>query len=230
MRYTWVTRTPGVGEMKMGGSSSSSGKRRDAEKSRPGSPRRRRYVFKLAETPQELEDVHRLLYQTFVVEIPRYDDPGTDYLVDKYHDRNLYFVALCNGRVCGMAAVHDQPPFSVAAALDDPDVLHRLSRRLLEVRIFAVEPRERFGLVFAGVAWSIHEYAKSSGYRQIVISGLAGREPMYERLGFLRLGPPRLRGSEHFVPMALDLSRLPKKVKQDLQRWNRRRATPAEER
>lgn len=204
------------------------GKGRDADKPFLGVPGQRRYLFKLAETPGELADVHRLLYRTFVLEIPRYDDPGTDYLVDKFHERNRYFVAVRNGRVCGMTAVHDQPPFSVAAALDDPNVLHRLGSRLLEARIFAVEPRERFGLVFAGLACSIHEYAKSSGYRYIVITGLAGRRGMYERMGFRPLGPPALRGHEYFVPMSLDLSRLPQRVKRDLDRWNRRGAALAE--
>jgi N-acyl-L-homoserine lactone synthetase len=214
----------------MGGRPGIAGKRRDADKSLLGAPGQRRYLFKLAETPQELADIHRLLYRTFVLEIPRYDDPGTDFLVDKYHERNLYFVAVRKGRVCGMTAVHDQPPFSVAAALDDPNVLYKLRPRLLEARIFAVEPRERFGLVFAGLACSIHEYAKSSGYRYIVITGLAGRQGMYERMGFRPLGPPALRGNEYFVPMALDLSCLPEKVKRDLDRWNRRRGALAEER
>jgi len=198
------------------------GKRQNVDKSLPRVPGQRRYVFKLAETPEEFADIHRLLYRTFVLEIPRYDDPGTDHLVDKYHERNRYFVALRKGRVCGMTAVHDQPPFSVAAALDDPNVLPRLSPRLLEARILAVEPRERFGLVFAGLACSIHEYAQSSGYRSIVITGLAGRQGMYERLGFRPLGPPVLRGNAYFVPMALGLSSLPEKVKRGLERWNRR--------
>lgn len=177
-------------------------------------------MFKLAETPQELADIHRLLYRTFVLEIPRYDDPGTDYLIDKYHERNLYFIAVRKGRVCGMTAIHDQPPFSVAAALDDPNVLLGLGSRLLEARILAVEPRERFGLVFAGLACSMHEYAKSNGYRHIVITGLAGRQAMYERMGFRALGPPTLRGNGYFIPMALDLLHLPEKIKLDLDRWN----------
>jgi len=206
----------------MRGPPRTAGRRRDADRSFPSAAGQRRYSFKLAETPQELADVHRLLYRTFVLEIPRYDDPGTDYLVDKYHQRNRYFIALREGRVCGMAAVHDQPPFSAAAALDDPNVLHELGPRLLEARIMAVEPRERFGLVFAGLGYSIHDYAKSNGYRYILITGLAARQGMYQRLGFRPLGPPALRGLAHFVPMALDLSRLPENVKRDLDRWNRR--------
>jgi hypothetical protein len=57
------------------------GKRRDADKSLPGAPGQCRYLFKFAEMPREFADIHRLLYRTFVLEVPRYDDPGTDYLV-----------------------------------------------------------------------------------------------------------------------------------------------------
>ena len=75
------------------------GARCAADKSLPDASGQRRYLFKPAETPREIAGIHRLLYRTFVLEIPRYDDPGTDYLVDKYHERNLYFVAVRNGRV-----------------------------------------------------------------------------------------------------------------------------------
>ena len=192
------------------------------EKSHPAARTQQRYSFKLADTPQEFGDIHRLLYRTFVLEVPRYEDPGTGSLVDKYHERNLYFVAIREGHVCGVTAVHDRPPFSVAAALDEPDVLQRLGPRLLEARLLAVEPRHRFGLVFAGLACSIYGYAKSLGYRHIVISGLAGRQRMYEQMGFRPLGPPALRGNEYFVPMAMDLSCVPPNVRRDLDRWGRR--------
>lgn len=202
---------------------SMAGKGRGGRTSPPSAHSQSRYLFKIAETPQEIAEIQRLLYRTFVLEIPRYEDPGTDYLVDKYHDRNVYFVATRHGRVCGMTAVHDRRPFSVTAALDDPSILDTLSPRLLEARIFAVEPRERFGRVFAGLACSVCEYARSHGYGDIVITGLAERQKMYERMGFRPLGQPTLRGSGYFVPMVLCLSNLPKEMEQDLDRWNRRR-------
>ena len=180
------------------------------------------YTFKIADLPQEFDKILRLLYRTFVVDVPLYDDPVTDYLVDKFHERNVYLIALRNGNVCGMMAVHDQPPFSVAAAIEDPNILDRLGPRLIEVRTFAVEPQERLGVAFLGLACSIYEYAKSNRYGHIVVTEKAVRQEIYERLGFRALGPPTLRGHEHFVPMALDLSHIPDKSRQDLDRWSRR--------
>ncbi len=79
----------------------------------------RRYEFKTADSARERAEVNRLLYRTFVLEIPRYDDPGTGFLIDRFDRSNIYFVAIHNGRVCGTMAVHDGPVFSVASAIAD---------------------------------------------------------------------------------------------------------------
>lgn len=181
---------------------------------------RRRYEFKTAQSARERAEVNRLLFRTFVVEIPRYDDPGTGNFVDRFDRHNIYFIAIDNGSVCGTMAVHDGPVFSVASSIADSSVLARLRRPVLEARIFAVDPHHRFGIVFAGLACSVHRYAASKGYANILISGLQRRQDMYERMGFRPLGPALARGGDCFVPMSLDLAAVPAQVKKDLNRWN----------
>jgi len=183
--------------------------------------------FKQAETEQEFEQIHDLLYRIFVVEIPRYADPGTGFLVDKYHEKNRYFIALRGERVCGVVAVHGEAPFSVAEMLDDPDVLLRLCPRLLEARILAVEPGERPGVAFAGLTRLVYDDACRRGFRYLAITGLAARQEMYRRIGFRPLGAAKLRGQEHFVPMLLDLEDVPKRVRRYADR--RRRAAAGQE-
>src|SRR5215472_4314135 len=92
------------------------------------------YLFKRAETPEEFEQIHRLNYRTFVAEIPQHHDTGDGRLVDKFHAKNTYFIAVRHGRVVGMISVHDQPPFSVADRLSDPSLLTHPDSRPLEVR------------------------------------------------------------------------------------------------
>ncbi|HTQ79121.1 MAG TPA: hypothetical protein VMM92_03935, partial [Thermoanaerobaculia bacterium] len=82
-----------------------------------------RYVFKRADADHELEAVHRLNYRTFVQEIPQHPDSGDGRLVDKFHGRNVYFVALRDDQVVGMISANDRPPFSVAERLADPTIL-----------------------------------------------------------------------------------------------------------
>jgi N-acyl-L-homoserine lactone synthetase len=168
----------------------------------------RGYHFKLAESLEEIEQIHRLVYRTFVAEIKQHPDPGDGRLIDKFHHKNRYLVALRDGQVCGMVAVHDQPPFSVAEAIPTPGVLERLGPRLLEVRLLAVEPARRHRRLFGGLLWAVYDYAEQLGYEYLAISGLRERQGMYQRMGFRPLGEPVPRGQAHFVPMLLRLSDL----------------------
>ena len=69
-----------------------------------------KYHFKRAETADEIEQIHRLNYRTFVEEIPQHTAQEPGRLVDKFHAKNTYFVAVSEGSVVGMVCFHDQPP------------------------------------------------------------------------------------------------------------------------
>lgn len=103
------------------------------------------YQFKLADSADEIEQIQRLVYRTFVVEIKQHPDPGEDRLIDKFHHKNRHLVAIRDGRLCGMVAVHDQPPFSVADAIPAPGLLERLCPDLLEVVSFRQACMNIFG-------------------------------------------------------------------------------------
>lgn len=181
-----------------------------------------RYRFKRLDSEQEQTEVNRLLYETFVQEIPRYEDPGTESLVDRFHERNVYFVALHRDRVCGVLAVHDGPDYSVTGALDSPHKLDEIRGSKLEARIFAVAPSHRFGIVFGGLSNLTFQFARQGGFAAILITGLAAKQRMYARMGFQPLGPPVPRGNAYFVPMVLQMDKVPSEVNRDLQRWQDR--------
>jgi aspartate aminotransferase-like enzyme len=177
------------------------------------------YLFKTAETKQEFEQIHRLNYRTFVSEIPQHADPGSGVLVDKFHGKNAYLIVLREGRVVGMVSAHDQPPFSVAERLSEPEVLTRPGTRPLEVRLLAIEPDERNSTMFFGLIWSLYEHARTNGYTHLFISGVAERVDLYERLGFVSLGPAVPCGSASFVPMVLTIGQLPIKMERVKRLW-----------
>src|SRR5262249_39806500 len=147
------------------------------------------YVFKRADTRQEFEQIHCLNYRTFVSEIPQHPDPGEGHLIDKFHEKNTYFIVLQEGRVIGMVSVHDQPPFSVADGLSDPEILQRPGTKPLEVRLLAVEPGKRNSTLFFGLIWLLYEHAQAHGHTHLFISGITDRVPLYKRIGFEALGP-----------------------------------------
>jgi aspartate aminotransferase-like enzyme len=177
------------------------------------------YVFKLAETKQEFEQIHRLNYQTFVGEIPQHADTGTGVLVDKFHTKNAYFIVLRDGRVVGMVSAHDEPPFSVAERLSDPGILTAQGTRPLEVRLLALEPDERNSNLFFGLIYTLYDYAVRHRYTHMFISGVAERQDMYERLGFVPLGPAVGNGRASFIPMVLTIGQLPFRIERIKKLW-----------
>ncbi|MBM3986310.1 MAG: aminotransferase class V-fold PLP-dependent enzyme, partial [Planctomycetes bacterium] len=189
--------------------------------------RRGAFTFKVADRPEEFAQLHALNFRTFVREVPQHDgaDGQADgRLVDKFHDKNTYFVALCEGRVVGMLAVHDQPPFSIADKLADPSALAGLGPRPLEVRLLAVEPEHRHSLVLGGLGVAMLRHARVHGHSHLLISGFVDRLRMYERIGFRALGPPVRSGAVDFVPMVAFVDRLPGRIEADAARLARRLA------
>jgi hypothetical protein len=180
------------------------------------------YLFKCAETSDEFEQVHRLNYRTFVTEVPQHPDPGTGQLIDKFHAKSRYFIALRHDRLVGMVSTHDRPPFSVAGRLPDPTLLDRPGSRPLECRLLAVVPEERHTVVFAGLVWSIYEYVTAVGHTHLYISAVEGRVGLYEQLGFERLGPAVPCGSARFVPMIVTPGRIAEQTGHAMALWRKR--------
>ncbi len=178
-----------------------------------------RFRFKRAEADAELEQVHRLNHETFVREVAQYADTGSDHLVDKFHQKNTYIVAVHGDDLVGMVAVHDRPPFSVADRLPDPSVLDGLGGRPMEVRLLAVRPAYRRGPVFSGLLWALREHARRLGHTRLLISGLEERLPLYAKLGFRALGPAVACGRAAFVPMMLELDRPTESLRRTIRLW-----------
>ena len=146
-------------------------------------------TFKMATEPDELEQVHRLNYRTFVEEIPQHRANTERALVDKFHDENTYFVALHDSRVIGMIAYREQRPFSLDAKLPHLDSFLPPGLNVCEIRLLAVEPGYRNGVVFRGLVEELTRYSVSRGYTAAVISGTVRQQRLYEHMGFVPFGP-----------------------------------------
>lgn len=170
----------------------------------------------------EIEAVHRLNYEAFVVEVGQHAGDGGGRLVDKFHHKNTYYIADRGGLVVGMVAVHDQPPFSVSDRLAEPGAVEGLGGSPLEVRLLTVRPGSRNGLVLPALLVAVQGHARRGGHTHALISGVRPRLPLYERLGFRALGPDVPGGAARFVPMALDLVRPPAGLIRTFERWRAR--------
>ena len=160
--------------------------------------------FKEAQTPEEIDQIHRLNHLVFAEEIGQHARSVDGRLIDRFHDQNHYFIACKDGVLVGMVSVHAGPEFSIASRLRDTNVLGTL-RAPLEVRLLAILPEFRDGALVAGLFSQVDAYARANGYSDLLISGIVEREAMYTKLGFRPMGPAVACGAASFVPMRLSL-------------------------
>ena len=178
-------------------------------------------VYKVASDPDELEQVHQLNYRTFVEEIPQHGANAERSLVDKFHADNVYIVAKRGDRVVGMMALRDQRPFSLDAKLDDVDSYLPPGLSLCEIRLLAVEPEFRNGVVFRGLATAMMHCGVSRGFNAAVISGTTRQRRLYQHLGFVAFGPLVGSADAAFQPMYITLDALRAKAGETLDRAGR---------
>ena len=162
-------------------------------------------TYKLASTDQELEQVFRLNYQTFVKEIPQHQPNEEGRLVDRFHDENTYLIALKNHRLVGMLAVRGERPFSLDENLGAIDRYLPKGRRPCEIRLLSLVPNHRGGPVLRGLLRLLLTYGKSQGYSLAVISGTVRQLKLYRHLGFQPFGPRVGNPPAEYQPMSLTL-------------------------
>jgi N-acyl-L-homoserine lactone synthetase len=75
--------------------------------------RRSPIEFRVAAHPSEFEQVSRLLYQTFVEEIPQHPPNPDGRHTDRFHNENQYVVAKSGDEVVGVIAIRGYRPFSL---------------------------------------------------------------------------------------------------------------------
>ena len=177
------------------------------------------YRFKRAESPEEFEQIFRLNHDVFAAELGQYSTDESARRIDKFHDKNQYAIALEGGRVVGMIAFHDQPPYSVAERLPDPAALDALGR-IAEIRLLAIDPAHRTGMVIQGLMCTMYEMVRM--FDAIAISGLVSEQPLYAELGFRPLGPAMRSGKAEFVPMAVRIADLEPRAGRWMRRFGQR--------
>ena len=162
-------------------------------------------LSKLATEPQEIEQIHRLNYRTFVEEIPQHAPNPEGRLVDRFHDENTYVIGVADGRVVAMLALRGKRPFSLDAKLPDLDNHLPPGRHVVEVRLLAVEPDRRRGPVFHQLFVFAAEHCLAQGYDLAIISGTTRQIKLYRHVGFEPFGPLVGKEGAQFQPMFLTL-------------------------
>lgn len=162
------------------------------------------FVYKIAETSGEFEQIHRLNYETFVEEIPQHERNDSSILMDKFHNENTYIICLNDERVIGMIAVRSTRPFSLDGKIGSVEEhLPFAIENPVEIRLLAIEKKYRNGRPFLGLAQALIRYCVKLGYDIAFISGTVREQKLYSQLGFTPFA--HLTGSEEaaYQPMYL---------------------------
>lgn len=160
-------------------------------------------IFKIASTTEEFAQIERLNHRTFAEEIAQHVPRDEGMLRDKFHDENLYFIALREETLVGMLALRDRRPFSLDTKLENLDEFLPPYHKACEVRLLAVSLEERHGFVLRDLLRLLADYCIEQDYDLALISGTTRQQKLYAHLGFVPFGP--LVGTEPalFQPMYL---------------------------
>jgi aspartate aminotransferase-like enzyme/GNAT superfamily N-acetyltransferase len=162
-------------------------------------------VFKVATEPWEFEEIHKLNYKTFVEEIPQHSPLPTQKLIDKFHQENNYIICTRGRTLIGMITVRGKRPFSLDQKLQNLDEYLPKDRRICEIRLLAVKPEARNGVIFKNLMEKTAEFCLGEGYDLAVISGTLRQLKLYKHIGFVPFGPVVGTADAPYQPMYLTL-------------------------
>lgn len=164
-------------------------------------------AFRIARQTGELDQLHALHYRAFVEEIPQHNRNDERRHVDRFHDQNVYVIALDGETVIGSMAIRARRPFSLDEKIVNLDEYLPPNRRFCEIRLLNIAREHRHGPVLPGMISVLADYALGEKLDCALISATTRQLHLYGHLGFVPFGP--LVGSEDapFQPMYLTLEK-----------------------
>jgi len=146
-------------------------------------------IFKPLTNDSELDQVHRLIYRTFVEEIPQHAPNPEKKRLDPFLERSRCFVACDGDTVAGMITLLPDRPFSLDAKLPGLDRFLPRHVNACEIRLLAIEQDRRKGLIFRGLMRELLRHARDAGHDLGLISATDRELGLYRHMGFVAFGP-----------------------------------------
>jgi aspartate aminotransferase-like enzyme len=164
-------------------------------------------TYKIASEPEEMEQIYKLNYETFVEEIPQHERNHSHRLIDKFDRENIYFIAKYEDEVIGMITVRANRPFSLDQKFDNLDEYLPKGANPCEVRLLSVKKRFRKSRVFYQLVNLLVSYCLEKDYNMALISGTDRQIKLYKKIGFESFGPMVGTKEAMFQPMYLTLEK-----------------------
>ncbi len=144
--------------------------------------------FELA-TERDLDEIRRLNHRTFAEEIPQHARRADGRLVDPFERDTVFILARIATGLVGMLALRTTRPFSLDHKVDALDQYLPPGRRVCEVRLLAVDPSKRQGIVLRGLLARLVKECDARGFDLAVLSATVRQTRLYRHLGCVPFGP-----------------------------------------
>lgn len=156
--------------------------------------------FDLA-TDLDLDEIRRLNHRTFAEEIPQHACRADGRLVDPFEGDTLFIVARAATGLVGMLALRTRRPFSIDHKLEAVDQFLPAGRRVCEVRLLAVDPSRRQGIVLRGLLARLVRECDARALDLAVLSATVRQQRLYQHLGCVPFGPLVGSADASYQPM-----------------------------
>ena len=159
------------------------------------------YTITSPESELEVRGMWRLNHAVFAEEYPQHPAELDGYLIDKFHDKNIYRIAWDGQDVLGMISAHWRPPFSAVAKFGGTVERHIVDGKTAEIRLLALRKEVRGTSLAVKLAVSLMTELQSLGMELLVISGISVQVRFYRHVGFEIVGEPVSENGIVFYPM-----------------------------
>lgn len=137
---------------------------------------------------QEFDKIHQLNHQIFADEIPQHEKKDDGKLVDSFHEKNTYVVALEGEELVGMVCYNAIRPFSLDKKMEHLDAYLPPHEKLVEIRLFAVKKDKRKQGIALAMLKQLIPSLISEGYDLGVISASLKELELYRNIGSVPFG------------------------------------------
>lgn len=140
-------------------------------------------------TQEEFDLIHKLNHAIFAEEIPQHEKRENHRLVDQFHEKNTYLIALSEEEIVGMICYNSERPFSLDRKLENLDQYLPQHQKMVEVRLFAVVPDKRKQGISITLLKTLISDLIAKGFDLGVISATTRELKLYNNMGATAFGP-----------------------------------------
>jgi predicted N-acetyltransferase YhbS len=137
---------------------------------------------------EEFDRIHQLNHAIFAEEIPQHEKQADGKLIDAYHTRNTYVLALLEEELVGMVCYNAERPFSLDRKMESFDAFLPPHNNLVEIRLFAVKKALRKQGIAIKMLQLLIPHLISKGYDLGVISASLKELELYHNIGAVPFG------------------------------------------